>query len=100
MCTPDDVYSRPFVLTSTDAPPDAMPVVLHITADSLTYDAPTTVLLMRHRSAPSASADDEKPPPTTVSGVPPSDAPSSGYTDDTDAHAVYVKNTELLNDHC
>ena len=77
MCTPDDVYSRPFVLTSTDAPPDAMPVVLHITADSLTYDAPTT-----------------------VSGVPPSDAPSSGYTDDTDAHAVYVKNTELLNDHC
>ena len=88
------------MLTSTDAAPHDIPVVLHISADSLTYDAPTTVLLMRHRSAPSASADDEKPPPTTVSGVPPSDAPSSGYTDDTDAHAVYVKNTELLNDHC
>ena len=89
-CTPLDVYSRPFVLTSTDARPAADAVVLHVSADSLTYAAETTVVFKRQRSAPSASAADENPPPTTVSGVPPSIAPRSGHTDDTAAAGRYV----------
>ena len=82
-CTPLDVYSRPFVLTSTDACPDADTVVLHTIDDALTYAPPTAVAFMRHSSAPNASADDEKPLPTTVNGVPPSDTPRAGHTDDT-----------------
>ena len=88
--TPLAVYSRPFVLTSTDTWPAADAVELHTTADSLTYAADTTVALKRHRNAPSASADDEKPLPSTVTGVPPSDAPRTGHTDDTAAAGRYV----------
>ena len=73
--------------------------MLHASADSLTYAAPTTVLLKRHRSAPNASADDEKPLPSTVSGVPPSAAPLRGHTDDTAAAGRYVKNA-ALNANC
>ena len=36
-CTPSDVYSRPFVLTSTATYPRADRVELHTIADSLTY---------------------------------------------------------------
>ena len=89
-CTPLAVYSRPFVLTSTDATPADDAVALHVSADSLTYAADTTVAFRRHRSAPSASADDEKPLPSTVTGVPPSDAPRTGHTDDTAAAGRYV----------
>ena len=94
-CTPLVVYSRPFVLTSTATRPPTDAVVLHASADSLTYAADTIVVLMRQRSAPSASAADEKPPPSTVSGVPPSAAPRTGHTDDTDAAGRYV-NAALL----
>jgi hypothetical protein len=72
---------------------------LHVTTDSLTYAADTTVALMRHRSAPNASAADEKPLPTTVSGVPPSDAPLTGHTDDTAAAGRYV-NAASLGENC
>ena len=88
--TPLAVYSRPFVLTSTDATPASDAVALHVSADSLTYAADTTVAFSRQRSAPSASADDEKPLPSTVTGVPPSDAPRTGHTDDTAAAGRYV----------
>ena len=88
--TPLDVYSRPFVLTSTDTRPAPDDVELHTSADSLTYAAATTVALKRQRNAPSASADDEKPLPSTVKGVPPSDAPRTGHTDDTAAAGRYV----------
>jgi hypothetical protein len=89
-CTPLDVYSRPFVLTSTDTRPAPDDVELHTTADSLTYAAATTVALKRQRNAPSASADDENPLPSTVSGAPPSEAPRTGHTDDTAAAGRYV----------
>ena len=82
--------SAPFVLTSSATLPADAAVELHTTADSLTYAAATTVALKRQRSAPSASADDEKPLPSTVTGVPPSDAPRTGHTDDTAAAGRYV----------
>ncbi len=91
--TPLAVYSRPLVLTSTDAYPAADAVALHASAASLTYAAATAVALKRQRSAPDASADAEKPPPSTVSGVPPSAAPRTGHTDDTDAAGRYVNAT-------
>ena len=94
-CTPDDVYSRPFVLTSTDASPGPEAYVLHASADSLTYAADTTVPLMRQRSAPRASAADENPLPSTVKGVPPSAAPLRGHTEDTEATGRYVNAAEL-----
>ena len=97
--TPLDVYSRPLVLTSTDAYPADDAVALHASADSLTYAAATTVALKRQRSAPSASAADEKPLPTTVSGVPPSDAPLEGHTDDT-AHARRYVNAASPRANC
>ena len=96
--TPLDVYSRPFVLTSTDAYPaddQTVVVALHNTADSLTYAARTTVALNRQRNAPHASADAEKPPPSTVTALPPSDAPRTGHTEDTDAAGRYVNATPL-----
>ena len=98
--TPLDVYSRPLVLTSTDAYPADDAVALHASADSLTYAAATTVALKRQRSAPDASAAAEKPPPTTVSGVPPSDAPRDGHTDDTDDDGRYVNATPLDENCC
>ena len=104
-CVPHAVYSRPLLLTSSDTtPPDADDaaddaVVLHASADSLTYAAATSVPSMRQRSAPNASADDENPLPSTVSGVPPSDAPLKGHTDDTDANGRYV-NAALLDANC
>jgi hypothetical protein len=108
--TPLAVYSCPFVLTSTgtypptdhadaDADADAV-VVLHTTDDSLTYDASTDVALKRQRSAPSASAASEKPLPTTVTGVPPSEAPRNGHTDDTAAAGRYVNATPLDENCC
>ena len=98
--TPLDVYSRPFVLTSTDAWPHDDAVALHASADSPTYAARTTVALKRQRSAPNASADAEKPPPTTVTGVPPSDAPRTGHTDETDADGRYVNATPHAENCC
>ena len=59
------------------------------------YAADTLVLLKRHRSAPIDSAADEKPLPSTVSGVPPSDVPDNGHTDETDAAGRYVNATPL-----
>ena len=97
--TPLDVYSCPFVLTSTGTYPAAAAVVLHTTDDSLTYDASTDVALKRQRSAPSASAASEKPLPTTVTGVPPSDAPRTGHTDETAAAGRYV-NATPLDENC
>ena len=47
-CRPDEVKSRPFVLTSTPTTPAADEVVLHTSAVSSTRDAATTVPLMRH----------------------------------------------------
>ena len=95
------------MLTSTDdeyrgddaegADDDA--VELHATADSLTYVARTNEAPTRHRSAPNASADDEKPLPSTVKGVPPSDAPRSGHTDETDTPGRYVK-ANALHTNC
>ena len=70
-------------------------VELHASAFSLTYAARTDVLLKRQRNAPSASAADEKPLPSTVTGVPPSDAPRTGHTDDTAAAGRYVKKAPL-----
>ena len=87
-CTPDDVYSRPFVLTSTDASPDDDAVALHASATSPAYAARTTVALNRQRSAPDASADAENPTPTTVTGVPPSDAPRAGHRTVRERHAA------------
>ena len=87
---PLDVYSRPFVLTSTDTRPGADAVTLHSIIDSLAYAAGTMVPLKRQRSAPNDSAADEKPLPSTVSGVPTSDAPDNGHTDETDASGLYV----------
>ena len=68
---------------------------LHATDDSLTYDARTTVPSMRHTSEPDASDDAEKPEPSTVSGAPPSDAPRTGHTDESDAAGRYVNATPL-----
>ena len=99
-CTPSDVYSRPFVLTSTGTYPLTERVELHTKADSLTYTAATTVVLKRHCSAPIASADHEKPEPCTVTGVPPSAAPRDGHTDDTAAAGRYVKLTPLDDVNC
>ena len=120
--TPLAVYSTPFVLTSNAAYADGTvggdctgccgntsvavtnhenngdemdTVVLHTTTDSLTYAARTDVVLKRQRKDPNASADTEKPPPSTVTGVPPSAAPRTGHTDDTDADGRYVKATPL-----
>ena len=99
-CTPLDVYSRPFVLTSTTAWPADDAVLLHATTDSLTYAAATDVALKRHRSEPDASAADEKPLPSTVTGVPPSAAPLGGHTDDTAADGRYVKKMPSLCANC
>ena len=87
------------MLTAKGAYPAASAVELHTTADSLTYAAGTTVVLKRHSSAPDASAAAEKPLPTTVTGVPPSDTPREGHTDDTAADARYVNDT-LLDENC
>ena len=94
-CTPLDVYSRPFVLTSTVAKPLADAVVLHTTADALTYAAGTIVELKRHIRPPDASDEDVNPLPNTVTGVPPSATPREGHTADTEAIARYVKDTPL-----
>ena len=101
--TPLAVYSRPFVLTSTEAYPtdeaddddDDDDDALHASAPSLTYAAGTTVAFNRQRSPPHASAAAEKPPPSTVSGVPPSTKPRTGHTDDTHADERYVNDTPL-----
>jgi hypothetical protein len=93
--TPLAVYSRPLVLTSTAEKPAADAVVLHTSADSLTYAARTDAWCKRQRSAPSASAAAEKPPPSTVTGVPPSAAPRAGHTDETAAARRYVNATPL-----
>ena len=95
--TPLAVYSRPLVLTSTDAYPAADAVALHASAASLTYAAGTTVASSRQRSEPDAAAAAEKPPPSTVSGVPPSDAPASGHTDETDTAGRYVNEPPAEN---
>ena len=84
------------VLTSTVAYPAGDAVVLHSSADSLTYAATTAVVLKRHSSAPDASAAAEKPLPSTVTGVPPSDTPRVGHTDDTAAAGRYVNDTPLV----
>jgi hypothetical protein len=94
-CTPSDVYSRPFVLTSTDTYPRADRVELHTIALSLTYAAGTIDESKRHSKAPASAADDEKPLPSTVTGVPPSAAPRVGHTDDTAGAGRYVKLTPL-----
>ena len=94
-CTPSDVYSRPFVLASTDAYPAGARVVLHTSVDSSTYAAAVEDAFQPHSSAPAASADAEKPLPRTVTGVPPSAAPRVGETDDTAAAGRYVKRTPL-----
>ena len=87
------------MLTSTYTWPAADAVTLHAIADSLTYVAGASVPLKRHRSAPIDSAADAKPLPRTVSGVPPSDAPASGHTDETDADGRYV-NEAPLTENC
>ena len=69
--------------------------MLHASADSLAYAAGTLVPLKRHRSAPNDSAAGEKPLPSSVSGVPPSDAPDDGHTDETVAAGRYVNATAL-----
>ena len=97
---PLDVYSRPFVLTSTDTRPGADAVTLQSIIDSLAYAAGTMVPLKRQRSAPNDSAADEKPLPSTVSGVPPSAAPLGGHTDDTAATGRYVKKMPSLCANC
>ena len=97
--TPLDVYSWPFVLTSTGTYPADDAVVLHTSDDSLTYDATTDVALNRQRSAPSDSAESEKPLPATVTGVPPSDAPRTGHTDES-AHAGRYVNDTPLDENC
>ena len=74
-------------------------MLLHVSADSLTYAAATSVPLNRQRKAPNASAADEKPLPSTVTGVPPSAAPRNGHTDDTTADGRYV-NHASLNANC
>ena len=89
------MYSRPFVLTSTDTYPEAARVEWHTSADSLTYAAAVADAFHRHSSAPDASAAAEKPLPSTVTGVPPSAAPRDGHTDDTAAAGRYVKRTPL-----
>ena len=81
-------------------PADEDAVELHASAFSLTYTARTDVLLKRQRNAPNASAADEKPLPSTVTGVPPSDAPRTGHTDDTAAAGRYVKNAPLHANCC
>ena len=98
--TPLAVYSCPLVLTSTATYPADDAVVLHTSDDSLTYAATTDVALKRQRSAPSASAASEKPLPTTVTGVPPSDAPRTGHTDETAAAGRYVNATPLDENCC
>ena len=50
---------------------------------------------MRHTSEPDDSAEAEKPEPSTVRGAPPSDAPRSGHTDESDAAGRYVNATPL-----
>ena len=97
--TPLAVYSCPLVLTSTATYPADDAVVLHTSDDSLTYAATTDVALKRQRSAPSASAASEKPLPSTVTGVPPSEAPRNGHTDDTAADGRYV-NATPLDENC
>ena len=92
-CTPLDVYSRPFVLTSTSAYPARDALVLHTSADALTYAAASALELKRQRSAPADSADAEKPLPSTVTRVPPSDTPRDGHTDDTESAGRYVNAT-------
>jgi hypothetical protein len=84
------------VLTSTDAYPDDDDAVeLHATDDALAYAAGTTVALNRQSSVPAASDDAEKPTPTTVTRVPPSAAPRTGHTDESDADGRYVNATPL-----
>ena len=102
-CTPSEVYSsRPLVLTSTDARPDAAATRAdsHTSADSLTYVARVTDSAPSHphTSSAASAADDEKPLPSTVTGVPPSDAPRDGHADDTAAAGRYVKRTPPLAD--
>ena len=71
---------------------------MHARADSLRYAAGADVPLKRQRRAPIDSAADEKPLPSTVSGVPPSDAPDNGHTDETDAAGRYVNEaSEVAN---
>ena len=87
------------MLTSTGTYPLDAREELHTSAVSDTYAAVTIDVPNRHSRPPSASADDEKPLPTTVTGVPPSDTPREGHTDDTAADARYVNDT-LLDEYC
>jgi hypothetical protein len=50
---------------------------------ALMYIAATDVVSKRHRNASSLSAAHENPLPRTVTGVPPSDTPRDGQTDET-----------------
>jgi hypothetical protein len=61
--------------------------------------AGTEVALKRQRSVPKDSADDEKPRPSTVTGVPPSNAPRTGHTNDTAAAGRYV-NAAAFKENC
>ena len=85
-CTPSDVKSRPFVLTSTDTTPGSdTEELLHTMDVSLTHAARTDVVLKRHIKYPSDSDTDWKPLPDTVTGVLASDTAVEGHTDDTAA---------------
>ena len=96
-CMPLEVLSRPFVLTSKATKPGgAATDELHTSAEELTYTAATAVAFKRQRSAPAASALAANPAPTTVTGVPPSDAPRCGHTDDRRAAAKYVNAIPLV----
>ena len=99
-CTPSDVYSRPLVLTSTDAYPAGARGEWHTSADSLTYVARVTDAFHAHSSSDASDAAAEKPLPSTVTGVPPSDAPRDGHTDETAAAGRYVKRTPLDENCC
>ena len=108
-CTPPDVNSRPFVLASMTTTPAAhRRGDTNTSADSPTYEAALTNVVQEQHSRTDglptieaiAGSTRMKPRPNSVTGVPPSDAPRDGHTDDTAAAAWYVKRALAEDKNC
>ena len=101
---PPEVYSRPFVLALTATGPIHRSAVdEHISADSVTYEATLDDASHEHvkpNVGKTPNGAREKPCPNSVTGVPPSDAPRDGHTDDRDATDRYMKRTPPDDENC
>jgi hypothetical protein len=73
--------------------PGTAGIDVHMTADSVAYEAAVIEVLNWQSSAPIASATDEKPLPYRVTETPPSIIPRAGDNDETTGAGRYVNST-------